>query len=165
MSNVVCSQAIWRSTLPIATLLDHLETTFPKESTGVFVLNGNRMAHHAGLFETFQKELKFPDYFGHNTNAFLECITDMDWLVRDSYWVVIEHPENLLKDLPEDLGWFLDICQKVSSEWSQPIALGESWDRPAKPFVFIFLFSEEKKAPEGPFASLPLLDEKLLTQK
>jgi hypothetical protein len=80
------------------------------------------------------------------------------------FLVLIEHSENLLRDRAEDVGWFLDLCQKVSDEWSQPIALGEPWDRPAKPFVFIFLFSEEKKASEGPFASLPVLDEKLLAK-
>jgi RNAse (barnase) inhibitor barstar len=49
-------------------------------------LNANRMTDYPGLFQTFQNSLEFPDYFGHNTNAFLECITDMDWLIRDFFW-------------------------------------------------------------------------------
>ena len=162
MRNVVCSQARWRSTLPVATIIDHLQSSFPKGTAGVFVLNANRMTDYTGLFETFQNALEFPAYFGHNTNAFLECITDMDWLIRDSYFILFEHSENLLINRPEDVGWFLDMCQKVSDEWSQPIALGESWDRPAKPFVFIFLFSKEKQASDEAFASLPVLDERLL---
>ena len=41
MRNTVCSQALWRSTSPAATIMDNLQSTLPKEAAGVFLLNAN----------------------------------------------------------------------------------------------------------------------------
>jgi RNAse (barnase) inhibitor barstar len=160
VKDMVAPRNLWRSTLPKETMIAGLKTRFPEKKTAIYVLDGNRMTDHLGLFITFQKELKFPDYFGHNTDAFFECITDMDWLDFDCCFVVIEHSESILKDHLEDIAWFLDLCQEASKEWAKPIALGECWDRPAKPFAFIFLFKDEKKANEEAFKNLPILDGK-----
>ena len=148
--------SVWKSSLPKQELITRLNNKFKKCKGGIFPLNGSLMKTCPEIFKVFQQELKFPSYFGNNTSAFFECMTDMSWKILDSYFVIIDHAEELLSNEKQEIGWFLKMCLEISTEWSKPIDLGESWDRPAKPFAFIFLFSDEAAINSDEFNSITL---------
>jgi hypothetical protein len=41
-------------------------------------------------------------------------------------------------EAPVELDELCEVLERISGEWSKPIAQGESWDRPAKPFHVLF---------------------------
>lgn len=90
-------------------------------------LNGSRMRRVEGLFKEFARELRFPEYFGHNWPAFDECIKDMEWMSSPSYRIVIERADELLVDDPLELGTFLKIASSAGRYWSDAIGLGPEW--------------------------------------
>lgn len=148
--------SVWKSILPKQEIINHLNIKFKNCKGGIFFLNGGLMRTCSEVFKGFQQELKFPSYFGNNTTAFFECMTDMSWKILDSYFVIIDHAEELLSNEKQEIGWFLNMCLEISTEWSKPIDLGESWDRPGKIFAFIFLFSDEAAMNSDEFKSISL---------
>jgi len=98
-------------------------------------LRGKKMASLEGLFDEAGAALQLPYYFGENWAAFDECLKDLSWLPGNGYLIVLLNADAILTDEePEQLGVLARILREVCKEWSTPVALGESWDRPAKPF-------------------------------
>lgn len=60
---------------------------------------GNRCRDIAGLFAEWSAALEFPEYFGHNWDAFEECINDLpDWLPSSRYVIVVSNADRLFAD-------------------------------------------------------------------
>jgi hypothetical protein len=100
------------------------------------VVRGRKMRTVSGLFDEFAAALQFPLYFGENWSAFDECIADLETLpAGEGYVVVVAEPEQVLADAGADeMQRLADSLESAASEWSQPVELGEWWDRPAIPF-------------------------------
>ncbi|MBO1756908.1 barstar family protein [Allobranchiibius sp. CTAmp26] len=100
------------------------------------VVRGRKMRTVRGVLDEFAAALQFPLYFGENTNAFNECIADLDTLAAgEGYVVTMMEPEQVLAD--EDtaaLKWLARALVSAAEQWAQPVDLGEWWDRPAVPF-------------------------------
>ena len=105
----------------------------------VRLLDGSLMANINELFAVFAEAFDFPDYFGNNSSAFSECMTDLSWLPASGYVAVISNSEELLKREPSEVSWLIESLRRISEAWSVPITVGESWDRPARPFHFILM--------------------------
>ena len=92
-----------------------------------FLLDGNKMKTWKELFVEFQNVMKFPDYFGHNLDAFDECMQDLhDWLYEiDKYILFIENSKNLLINEPNKDEEKLILIDKmfkfIGEELSEPI--------------------------------------------
>ena len=104
---------------------------------------GKKMSTVQGMFDEFSAALQFPYYFGNNGNAFDECLTDLSWLPATSFALAILDSADLLAKEPTQLPLFISSFERACAQWSTPIALGESWDRPAVSFHLIFHYIEE----------------------
>lgn len=102
----------------------------------VRVVRGRKMRSLPALFDEFAAAFQFPLYFGENTDAFDECISDLDWAPTVAgYVVLITEPDQVLADAEaHELGWIVGSFTSATQEWAQPIDRGEWWDRPAVPF-------------------------------
>lgn len=64
----------------------------------------------ATLLDAFASAWRFPAHFGHNKDAFDDCMRDLDADVHGGpaagYVSVISHAEQLLSAEPDELGWF-----------------------------------------------------------
>jgi RNAse (barnase) inhibitor barstar len=66
------------------------------------------------LFTALSQALEFPDYFGKNWNALLDCLTDLSWIKHRR--VVIKHSD--LPPLePKTLSTYLDILSECVEDW------------------------------------------------
>jgi Barstar (barnase inhibitor) len=110
------------------------------DAVAVRRVRGRRTATQAGLFTEFALGWEFPDYFGHNWPALEDCLTDLAWVPAPGYLCVIDHAEALLEDEPPvAMAVLTDLLTRVGAYWAAPIAVGEAWDRPAKPFRTLLL--------------------------
>jgi hypothetical protein len=123
-----------------------------------FFLNGDHANDLAGLIDEFAVKMHFPEYFGHNAAAFVECLSDLSWLNFDALCVVLTNADRILIDQPSEARWLIQTLSKICSDWGRPINVGEPWDRSAKPFHVIFVNSDQDpKAVLDAFSTLPLL--------
>jgi RNAse (barnase) inhibitor barstar len=112
-----------------------------RRETGVYILAGNAgrdevrrvtEAHDLSFFLFSAKDVHnkdallqaagsachFPDYFGHNWDAFEECITDMSWQPSPGYVILIEAIASLRTESPTDFENFLAVLQDAASSWA-----------------------------------------------
>jgi len=76
------------------------------------VLRGKRMRNREGLFDQFGALLQFPDYFGENWDAFLDCMRDLSWLRADGLVLVLWDAASVLADAdPKALDILIDIFE------------------------------------------------------
>ncbi|MET9414759.1 barstar family protein [Streptomyces klenkii] len=94
----------------------------PASSGMTFVarLDGAAMADSDGVFEQFWDRLRFPDYFGWNWNALLDCLRDLNWLPADRYLLVIENSAQVLSGSPEDRAALFALLKQVAEHWRNP---------------------------------------------
>ncbi|WP_394832719.1 barstar family protein [Pendulispora rubella] len=73
-------------------------------------LRGTRMRRREGLFDQFGALLQFPNYFGENWDAFLDCLRDLEWLRADGIVLVVFDAVQLLADAGgSEFAIFVDV--------------------------------------------------------
>jgi hypothetical protein len=114
----------------------------------VRVVRGRKMRTVSGLFDEFAAALQFPYYFGENWAAFDECLSDMDWLPMGAGLVVaVLDPGEVLADAPKgELPVLARRIAAAAETYSNPIDLGEWWDRPPVPFHVVLCAPPEDVA-------------------
>lgn len=102
----------------------------------VRVVRGRKTRNLPALFDEFAAALQFPYYFGENWPAFDECLADLDWISPDSGLVILilDADQVLADGSSEDMNVLIQAISNAHSTYSEPIAEGEWWDRPALPF-------------------------------
>ncbi|MBJ7336659.1 barstar family protein [Mycolicibacterium sp.] len=70
-----------------------------------------------GFMNEVAASMQFPYYFGHNWDAFEECVNDLSWLRGASYLIVFDSAQHLLSDNPEDFGILLRILADAHEQW------------------------------------------------
>jgi hypothetical protein len=109
------------------------------------VVRGRKSRSLAELFDEFAAAFQFPLYFGRNRSAFDDCISDLDWLPQaNGFIIVVTEPDEVLVDEDaSELEWFSGSLVTAARTFSQPIELGEWWDRPPVPFHVVFMGATE----------------------
>lgn len=85
----------------------------------VIVLDGRSSTRREELFRHVAAALQFPAHFGHNWNAFIDCVNDLSWLddspidivVRDAAWLLIDGE-------PDEFGLFLRIVRDAAAAFA-----------------------------------------------
>ena len=91
------------------------------------------------LFDTYARELSFPDYFGRNWDAFVDCLSDLSWIDQDV--VVVMH--RAIPALPEpEQRTYVTCLQDVVARWRE----GE------RPRVRIFFREDDRSRIDRLFA-------------
>jgi Barstar (barnase inhibitor) len=90
-------------------------------SINVRFIRGKRCRSSSRLFQEWAAALQFPYYFGHNWDAFNECICDLDWIKPTRHLIFITNADQILRDEERVLSSFvrnLRIGRKVRDEFS-----------------------------------------------
>lgn len=68
------------------------------------------------LLEAFAREGRFPEYFGKNWDALLDCLRDLSWLKVEK--IIIFHGDLPLHDDPDDCASYLSVLQTAVADWA-----------------------------------------------
>jgi hypothetical protein len=91
------------------------------------------MSNKADLLAALAGATCFPDYFGSNWDALLDCLRDLSWI--GSRKVVILHSDLPLRDNPSECRTYLEILQTALANWSEPSKLDTVEIPPEWPYV------------------------------
>ncbi len=93
------------------------ETVQALESLGYFVpqIEDALIATKNDLLKALDEACDFPDYFGFNWDALLDCLSDFHWHPAKGYILVFENPKGLNQG---DLKLFLEVAQEANRRWA-----------------------------------------------
>lgn len=84
----------------------------------VRLLDVEHITDKAGLLRVFADALSFPEWFGHNLDALLDCLTDLDWLAPEQgLLIVIEGCAMPATTCSETFDVVLDILRDAVDDW------------------------------------------------
>ena len=99
-------------------LLDTWMTQYPEWEILRVGGERGRSSTTARFMQEVAASMQFPYYFGHNWDAFEECVNDLSWLRGASYLIVFDSAQHLLSGNPEDFGILLRILADAHEQWS-----------------------------------------------
>jgi len=85
----------------------------------VFYVNGEAVTGKAECLDAFARAMNFPDYFGHNWDAFEDCLTDLAWCPAEEYIVVYDRTDRFADANPEDFRVAQETLKSAESYWAQ----------------------------------------------
>ena len=106
----------------------------------VKVFHGRKCRTKSGLLGEFSRVLDFPSYFAKNWDAFMDCLTDLQWLPAPGYVFVILDAEEVLIEHEHEYAIFIDILNEAGRVWGT-----EQDVRPAIPFHVLLVVAERNK--------------------
>ena len=65
------------------------------------LVSGRAMTDRTAMFEQFADALRFPEWFGHNWDAFADCLRDLSWLTQPGVTILWQHYSMFAKSRPE----------------------------------------------------------------
>lgn len=110
---------------------------------GIFLLDGKKMVTIDEYHDEIARVFQFPNYYGRNHNATNDMLTDLDWLERDYYIVIIKNGQKVLEESSDrNLEVFVSILKRAGQYWKDPTQPnGMRLSRP-RPFHSIFELNE-----------------------
>jgi RNAse (barnase) inhibitor barstar len=66
--------------------------------TRYFFLDGSKIADKESFFKAIALAMDFPDYFGHNWDAFAECINDLSWIEEERKILIWVDPPTVINN-------------------------------------------------------------------
>jgi len=113
-----------------------LNPLLPQPGTVVRRVRGQRCQTTQTLLAEWAHAFGFPSYFGHNWDAFYECITDLEWLPAHCYIALVTDASAVLPHDEAGFVTFIEVLNSAATEWATPQE-GE-WARPAVAFRVLF---------------------------
>ncbi len=80
-------------------------------------LTGDSVATKAEFLARVARDLDFPDYFGHNWDAFADCLGDFAAGSESGRLLILEHFDELARAAPRDWRTALTILKRAAEEW------------------------------------------------
>ena len=78
----------------------------------VAVLNGLECANLKSFIHEIANVFRFPNYYGNNINAFLECINDLEWINKHNYALLITNSEVFMSnDTADNKQYLMDLLK------------------------------------------------------
>lgn len=82
-------------------------------------LDAEGAADKDAFLAAVSRAFDFPDYFGSNWDALLDCLTDLSWRAASGYLIFIEGLQTLAENAPREFGTALEILDDAARTWSE----------------------------------------------
>ena len=138
MTELFTTSAPWiHCTVAAPSEVDDLVRTLAQRDakSAVRKLRGDKMLTREALWDECAAALQFPSYFGHNWDAFDECLHDLGWLDANAYVLVFSHAERVLSKDDRGLSILIKILNQCGLSRSRE---QNERCRPATPFHSLF---------------------------
>lgn len=78
-------------------------------------LTGSRDKHE--MLDAIGKSMHFPEWFGHNWDALLDCLADLGWRPAEGHVVILEHCDGIHGRAEADFVHALQVFDSAANEW------------------------------------------------
>jgi RNAse (barnase) inhibitor barstar len=96
--------------LPSAKLLKSL-------NSNASLVDGKKIHSKDLLLDTLAEVVDFPDYFGKNWDALLDCLRDLSWRSSKGYVLLFDQADAFLNCCRTDFNSFVEIAAQAARDW------------------------------------------------
>lgn len=91
------------------------------ERNGYFVFRVDlaKAKNKNALLETIGRAMRFPEWFGHNWDALMDCLADLGWIPAEGYVVILEHCDAIHGRVEADFVQTLQVFENAANEWRE----------------------------------------------
>lgn len=91
------------------------------EHNGFFVFRADlgRARNKDELLDAIGRAMAFPEWFGHNWDALLDCLADLGWRPAEGYVVILEHCDGIHGRAEADFVQTLQVFEAAANEWRE----------------------------------------------
>lgn len=109
------------------TILNTISDKHSTEKTLVAIIDGQHNDTLEKFYSSIASQLKFPDSFGSNFDAFDEMMNDLDWLEEDRIYLIFRNYDIFLSEENDEAREILlTILDDASTEWKRMDGEGKS---------------------------------------
>ncbi len=109
------------------TILNTISDEHSTEKMLVAIIDGEKTDTLEKFYDSIASQLKFPDIFGNNFDAFDEIMNDLDWLEEDRIYLIFRNYDDFLSEENDEAREILlTILDDASSEWKRIDGEGKS---------------------------------------
>jgi RNAse (barnase) inhibitor barstar len=109
------------------TILNTISDKHSTEKTLVAIIDGEHIVTLEKFYEFMSSQLKFPNNFGNNFDAFDEMMNDLDWLEENHIYLIFRNYDIfLVEENDEAREILLTILDDASSGWKSIEGEGKS---------------------------------------
>jgi RNAse (barnase) inhibitor barstar len=109
------------------TILNTISEKHSTEKTLVVIIDGEQTDTLEKFYALVASQLKFPDDFGSNFDAFDEMMNDLDWLEETIIYLIFRHYDDFLSEENDEAREILlTILDDASTEWKRMDGEGKS---------------------------------------
>lgn len=83
------------------------------------VLDGQPIRDKEALLQAVAEAFAFPNHFGSNWDALLDCLSDLHWLPASGYVIIMLRARCLEAADPKSFNTFLEVCQETAARWRE----------------------------------------------
>ena len=96
-----------------------LQSAAKRAGFAFFHVDGKNIGRKEQLLNHVAIALHFPKDFGHNWDAFEECLTDLEWVDADGYLILYDHIDGLLAEHPDQFETLVEIVRDAVASWKE----------------------------------------------
>lgn len=101
-------------------------------------VNLARVVDKRGFLAACAIALRFPDSFGHNWDAFADCLQDLSWYAARGHVIHLQHADAFAHASPDDHATGVEILRQSAEYWKKRgaifiVLIDEAADLPAFP--------------------------------
>ena len=87
----------------------------------IITMDGAKIKNESDLYEVMSEALNFPDYYGKNYNATIDCLRDMNiWMESETGWIlIVENAKQLAQADFMTMGDLIRIWTFCAQEWAE----------------------------------------------
>ena len=85
----------------------------------VFRIDLSGVQEKGGLLSAIARAMAFPEWFGHNRDALLDCLADLGWCPAEGYVVILEHCDGIHGRAETDFVQTLQVFEAAANEWRE----------------------------------------------
>ena len=71
------------------------------------------------LLTVLGRDLRFPEWFGHNWDALTDCLLDMGWLPASGYVIILDRCDGIHGRAEKDFVTLMQIFQEAADNWRE----------------------------------------------
>ena len=96
-----------------------LEADALAQGHAIFVVDLAGAEDKAELLERTASALRFPRWFGHNWDAWFDCLADLSWIApATGYMLLLRHAGSLRQAAPEVLDTAMAVAEDAARVWA-----------------------------------------------